>query len=250
MSFDVTSFEAEDGSSIDPFGTGFEIFFDGPMLKLAAGDNAALEGQTVKMFWKDDAGEYHFEEKPKLEDLGNGRFVYRVDPDRAKEAGFWTGKSPMIVDAKAASTDGERKTIVFRNKNIVSSGDLVVSANPDHVTFHSKTFAVSNTPIQGRIGYLPTDAVEPIPVPADQFVSFSRIFDDSRIGLLIVKAINENVPDSPTTYELRLRGEYEFYWENDPIKMQTQVDGHFYSIVIPDLKTLYSNRTIILELEK
>jgi hypothetical protein len=143
---------------------------------------------------------------------------------------------------------GERKTIYFKKKSIVSNGQITISANPKHVTYHSKTFNVSSEPITGRIGYLPTGSVEPTMVPFEQFVSFTRIHDGGRIGSLTVKSTNESAPDAPTYYELRLRGEYEFYWENDPIQVMSQIDGIHYSATIPDLKTLWEtpNKTIVL----
>ena len=107
----------------------------------------------------------------------------------------------------------------------------------------------------GRIEYMKVDddgnevQTEPTTMPADQFVSVSRVYDDSRIGSLIVKAKNEFNLLENTYYELRLRGEYEFKWTNDPIKIQTQVDGKFYSITLPDLKYLYENTTIVLKKE-
>lgn len=259
VSFDVTSFKAEDGSSVEPFGTGFEIFIDAPMLKLEYGMNVTLdafadkfEDLDVEMYDKDAFGNGYVVNKPKLEDLGNGRFVYRVDARSGYERGYWPNQYPLIKDGTRDKeyTKGDRKTIRFRKNSIVSQGNIVISANPDHVTYHSKTFVVSNQPIMGRIGYLPEGASEPVPVPADQFVSFSRVLDDSRIGSLIVKAYNESNPRENTYYELRLRGEYEFRWTNDPIKVQMQVDGKFYSTIIPDLATLYSNNVIILALEK
>lgn len=259
VSFDVTSFKAEDGSSVEPFGTGFEIFIDAPMLKLEYGMNVTadswadkFEDILVEMYDKDAFGNGYVANKPKLEDLGNGRFVYRVDARSGYERGFWPDQYPLIKDGTRDKeyTKGDRKTIRFRKNSIVSQGNIVISANPDHVTFHSKTFVVSNQPIEGRIGYLPAGASEPIPVPADQFVSFSRVLDDSRIGSLIVKSLNEMIPDAPTTYELRLRGEYDFHWKNDPIRIQTQVGAKFYSITIPDLDYLYNNRTIVLEPEE
>ena len=69
-------------------------------------------------------------------------------------------------------------------------------------------------------------------------------------GSLIVKANNDANPLEGTYYDLRLRGEYEFNWRNDPIKVQTQIGGKFYSTIIPDLETLYNNTTILLSLEK
>lgn len=259
VSFDVTSFKAEDGSSVEPFGTGFEIFIDAPMLKLEYGMNVTadsyadkFEDLKVEMYDKDAFGNGYVVKKPKLEDLGNGRFVYRVDARSGYERGFWPNQYPLIKDGTRDKeyTKGDRKTIRFRKNSIVSQGNIVISANPDHVTFHSKTFVVSNQPIMGRIGYVLAEGGDPIPVPADQFVSFSRVLDDSRIGSLIVKAVNESNPTENTYYELRLRGEYEFRWENDPIKIQTQIGGKYYSTQIPDLKTLYNSTTIVLTADK
>ena len=261
ISFDVTSFhtgEGENKKSIDPFGTAFEIFIDAPMLKLEKGMNKSVgysqtgknfEDIYVQMFDKKDDGTHYTESKPKLEDLGNGRFVYRVNDLNYAEYGYWGNEAPLIRDEYYNyELAGERKTIYFKKKSIVSSGQITISANPKHVTYHSKTFNVSSEPITGRIGYLPTGSVEPTMVPFEQFVSFTRIHDGGRIGSLTVKSTNESAPDAPTYYELRLRGEYEFYWENDPIQVMSQIDGIPYSATIPDLKTLWEtpNKTIVL----
>ena len=124
------------------------------------------------------------------------------------------------------------------------------------MTYHSKTFKVSNKPIEGRIGYLPVDengveATEPVNVPAGQFVSFVRVYDESRIGSLNVFSFDENNPQAMTYYQLRLRGEYDFNWKNDPIKVMTQIDGKYYSTILPDLQTLYNmpSKRIVLKLE-
>lgn len=255
VSFDVTSFHTKDidgnNISIDPFGTAFEIFIDAPMLKLEYGMNQIYgdkyEDIKVTMFDKDANGIGYTEEKPKLEDLGNGRFVYRVDAVPGYERGCWNGNPPFIKDVtKGNLTNGDRKTIYFKKNSIVSNGEITVSANPDHVTYHSKTFKVSNTPITGSIKYK-TDGVA-IHVPHGQFVSFAREYDGSRIGSMTVVGDEYN-PEVETHYELRLRAEYDFGWVGDPIKILTQVDGEYYSAVIEDLSTLYNNRNIVLELE-
>lgn len=258
VAFDITNYmSTTENKPIDPFGTGFEVFIDAPMLELKVGDNDNIENKTVEMFDKRENGEHYRENKPKLEDLGNGRFVYRVHADEFEEKKYWpkdNAHTALIKGDPYWSQQGDRKIIKFRKTSIVSSGQIVVSANPKHVTYHSKTFNITNQPIVGRIGYIPEDEngnkQEPVMMPAGQFVSFSRILDDSRIGSLNVNSTNEWAPDAPTEYELRLRGEYEFRWENDPIKIQTQVGGKFYSKVFPDLKTLYENTTIVLDLER
>lgn len=258
ISFDVTSFKANDGSSVDPFGHAFEIFIDAPMLELEYGRNECygdkFEDADVQMFEKDADGNGYVVKKKKLEDLGNGRFVYRVDAKYMYERGWWPGTQPLIKDSskQSAALNGDRKTLYFKKKSIVSQGAITISANPDHVTYHSKTFNISNTPIQGRIGYVPEGSSEPVMVPAGQFVSFARVYDGSRIGTLTVRSTNEDAPDAPTYYELRLRAEYDFNWENDPIKLMCSIDGKYYSIELADLKTLYEtpNKTIVLQYDE
>ena len=245
VSFDVTSFKAADDTSVDPFGTGFEIYIDAPMLKLVAGDNPAIEGAAVAMFEKNADGSLpsnvpHF---PKLQDLGDGRFVYRVDPDRTVEAGFWNSSPPLISDDKASQA-GERKTIRFRTNSIVSSGDITISSDQEQVVYHSKTFKLSNTPMTGEILYKDSEGATPKPLPANQFVSFSRLYDGSRIGSMLIGADGN--------YTLRLRREYEFYWRNDPIELVAHVDDgnpatdDYYYAQIQDLETLSESSQIVL----
>ena len=256
VSFDLTGFTANDNTVVDPFGTGFEVYIDAPMLELASGLNKSVQGVDlssiqVQMFDKDENDNGYFENKPKLEDLGNGRFVYRVDAYAADEAAYWTDSStlnqPLILRSGAQSY-GERKTIYFKKKSIVSNGVITVSANPDHVTYHSKSFKVSSTPILGMIGYKVADG-DIRKVPAGQFVTFTRKFDGTRIGSLTVKSRDENLPDARTYYELLLRAEYEFYWENDPIEVMCSIDGVYYSAEISSLKDLWENmdKSIVLE---
>lgn len=236
ISFDITSFKGNDtkGTSVDPFGTGFEIYIDAPMLTLASGDNAAIEGKTVAMFEKNPDGTMPepVASKAKLEDLGDGRFVYRVDPDRDTERGFWNNSTVKIADATNANQAGERKTIIFKTKDIVSTGNITISSNSEQVVYYSKTFRISNTPVNGTIKYGTTN------VPAGQFISFTRVYNGSRIGSV-------NVTENGI-YELKLRKEYEFYWTNDPVKLVTSVGGKYYSATINSLEELYNNHDIVL----
>jgi hypothetical protein len=202
----------------------------------------------VEMFDKTPEGVHTNEMKPKLEDLGNGRFVYRVNALNFEEYYHWS-EAPLIHDNYYNfPMYGERKVFYFKKNSIVSKGEITISANPDHVTYHSKTFRVSNTPITGIIGYQPEDEngnkLDPQRLPAEHFVSFTRVLDGSRIGVLAVK--EDPHGGANTTYELKLRGEYDFNWENDPIEITAQVDGVLYSYTLNDLSTLYENRTILL----
>ena len=262
VAFDVTSYQGTDGTSVHPFGSDFEIFIDAPMLELDEEDpqNAKLLKANVTTFDKRADGTHFTEDKPKLQDLGNGRFVYRVDGNGAVERDHWdTTKDEYKAKIEDASIpagqgitqDGERKVLKFRTKNIVSAGEITVSANPEHITYHSKTFNVSNTPIKGSIKYK-TESNEEIQLPFGQFVSFTREYDGNRIGSLVVTSNNEDDPTEPTYYELRLRAEYAFEWTQDPIILVTQIDGKYYTKKIDDLKTLYemaeNEEPVILEL--
>ena len=243
--------ESNDLISIDPFGHAFEIFIDAPMLKLEKGMNKVYDGTSrdfedvsVTMFDKDASGKGYTETKPKLEDLGNGRFVYRVHAKNFDEYSYWGDAVPLIQDEYYNfPLAGERKTIYFKKKSIVNSGKIVVSANPNHVTYHSKTFNVSSAPITGSIKYK-TAGGEALVIPEDQFVSFTRIQDGLRIGSLTVK----DVKADGTNYELRLRAEYQFKWTHDPIEVISQIDGKYYSAEVTDLATLYNSPDILLEL--
>jgi hypothetical protein len=115
---------------------------------------------------------------------------------------------------------------------------------------------VLNSPLAGAIEYYPVDendeeSLIPVQVPFGQFVSFTRVADGSRIGSLTIKTEDEDDPDAATSYELRLRAEYDFEWTNDPIKVTTSIGGHYYSAILPDLKTLYNmpNHRISLKLD-
>lgn len=48
---------------------------------------------------------------------------------------------------------GERKTLHFTTKSIVSAGDIVISSNEEKVVFYSKTFRVTNKSMGGNIYY-------------------------------------------------------------------------------------------------
>ena len=239
ISFDVTSFMALDNSSVDPFGTGFEIFIDAPMLELAA--NPAIEGAMVEMFEKNADGSLPttITKKPKLENLGNGRFVYRVDSDRATEAAFWGDEMAQIKDnATTSDQKGERKTIKFKTNAIVNNGKVVVSSNPDHIIFNSKTFDITNLPISGEIVYLDENGVEQ-KLAKGHFVAFAQKYTNNRIGFFTIVDLGK--------FELRLRTGYTYSWENDAVIVDAQVDGGYYSVEIADLKSLKSNPKIVLK---
>lgn len=230
IAFDVTSFKANDGSSVDPFGSGFEIYIDAEMLELDEAAHAELLSAQVAIYDKQvDAGgniTMVSNNKPKLEKLSDGRYVYRVDGDRATEAGFFT--TAALGGEKVAK---ERKVLKFKTKEAVSSGKITISSNEEHVVYHSKTFNVINTPISGNITY-GVDASSQSAVAANQFISFARKADGSRIGSITVTAAGK--------YELRLRKEYDFDWAgDDPVELYTSIGGEYYMAEFANVKALF-----------
>ena len=201
--------------SVDPFGAGFEIYIDAPMLKLDETSPLVTAG------------------KLKEHDTIAGRFVYTVDADRTAESAF--GYAPAaITDAKAASgvQNGERKRLVFRTRNIVSAGEITISSD-ENVVFYRKTFKVQNSSITGRLQYF-KDGVA-TDVPAGSFVPFEVWPTYNRIGTVTVNDGGQ--------YELRLRSEYIYQWNTDKVKFQ-YVDsstGKVYYKEFASLNALYSS---------
>ena len=215
IAFDITSFKAEDDASVDPFGEAFEVYIDAEMLELA--DNAALDAATV-------GGQ------KKLEKLSNGRFVYRVDANRATEATFGTAQA--LTGEKVAA---ERRVVKFKTREAVSAGEITISSNQEQVVYHSKSFNVSNRPIAGDITY-GDDASNQTALPANQFVSFSLVKNGSRIGSM---TITEN-----GKYELRLRKEYQFNWTGDKVELYTSIGNVYYRAEFADVSTLVASPAI------
>ena len=213
IAFDVTSFRGSDGKSVDPFGERFTIFIDAPMLEL--GTNTGLGN--------------------KLKEVSPGRFAYTVDADREAERKHFTGSTVVNTDPTAGVNQaGERKTLHFKVKDIVSAGDIRISSDQSQVVFYTKTFTVTNTPIKGTIHYLNNQ-----PVPNGAFVAFERESDRSRIGAITVNANGQ--------YELRLRKEYVFNWHTDPIVFHYDAgNGITYTCRVANLATLFSNPNVVL----
>ena len=212
VAFDVTSFIEEENDDVnnavvDPFGSPFDIYIQTPNLELGKNQNSNIE---------------------KVDNTG--LYVYHVNANREEEAQAWSGT------AIQSNTSGERKVITFTTKDIVTEGDIVIYTNPDVVSYKTKTFNVTNAPIQGTIIYNETD------VPKGTFVSFSREFDGSRIGSITVTENGE--------YQLRLRKEYEFTWDqNDPVKLYAKIGEAYYVATYPNLATLFASPDINLVYE-
>ena len=222
IAIDITSFAGSDGKSVDPFGEEFEIYIDAPMLAL--GSNPGLDG--------------------KLYEASPGRFVYKVDADRDKERNYFPGSNVVnkdnTPDANVNQT-GERKTLHFTTKSIVSAGDIVISSNEEKVVFYSKTFRVTNKSMGGNI-YYEDESGSRQPIPSSAFVAFERVSNSSRIGAVTVTADGR--------YELRLRKEYTFDWYTNPVQFHYKLGGKVYHRTYESLSDLFDNQgDVVLTLE-
>ena len=122
ISFDVTSFTGSDGKSVDPFGEGFEIYIDAPMLEI---DDARLKECNLD------------KSKLKADPNTEGRFIYTVEANREDERLYGVGEA-LQKDNVAGNQAGERKKLPFKTKSVVSAGDIVVSSNNKQVVFFEK----------------------------------------------------------------------------------------------------------------
>lgn len=227
VAFDITSFtanaETAGGATVDPFGRSFKVYIDAPMLEIDTDVTSNWTSEKRAKFYYDNS---------------LNKFVYEVDADRTEEAAFWSGSK--TTHNYSNQIDGERKVLPFKAKNIVSTGKITISADPEEVTYDEKVFNISNRPITGSITY-----DNNTPVPAGSFVSFALISNNSRIGSMTIKANG--------SYELRLRPEYEFDWDTaagtNTITIDYQSGGKTYSAEIEDLAALVANPSINLTLQ-
>lgn len=238
IEFDVTSFTSSirgvdeigntiilplaEQESVDPFGTAFDIFIDAPMLEL---DKTSELYETGKV-----------EEDP----LVPGRFIYHVAATRDAER---SGTLEAVEDVLTSeSQTGERKSIPFRTKNIVSAGEITISSDESKVVFYKKKFNINNSSITGNISYRPAGGSE-IPVPAGSFVPFEVEPTYNRIGTMTISGEG--------AFELRLRSEYEYDWNTDNVKLQ-YIDGNgiIYEKTYGSLNSFYSSLSGVIILEE
>ena len=230
VEFDVTSFTStiegasdEEQVSVDPFGTAFDIYIDAPMLELDKTSALYTSGKVT--------------EDPSVE----GRFIYHVAADRnAERSGSLAAAQ---TDGKASvSQVGERKSIPFLTKDIVSAGEIVISSDISKVVYYKKVFKVHNSSLTGRIQYRSASTDQVTDIPEDSFVPFEVLPTYNRIGTTTIGAGGQ--------FEIRLRAEYEFDWTTDDVKFQyTDAQGIIYEKTFASLNSLYSSLSspIILE---
>lgn len=230
IEFDVTSFKSSirgnDGSilpddqqmSVDPFGTAFDIYIDAPMLQIDETSELYTSGKVTKY--------------PTIE----GRFVYHVAATRDAER---SGLLVATEDIKTtASQVGERKSIPFKTKGIVTAGEILISSDESKVVFYQKKFRIQNSSMTGQIQYRKDGTV--VNIPEGSFVPFEVDPTYNRIGTVTV--------GNGGQYELRLRSEYRYDWNTDKVKFQFVEGGVTYEKTFASLNALNSSTgPIILE---
>lgn len=207
LDFEVASFRSQmigdDGDilpdsqqvDVDPFGTAFDVYIDAPMFDLDLNQSLVESGKLV--------------EDPDVA----GRFIYHVDADESVENGYI-------------------KSINFFPKDIVSSGEIKITADPEVVIYYEKVFRINNSSIEGTIQYNDGGVLKD--VPANSFVPFEMLPTYNRIGVVTVHDNGE--------FEIRLRSEYKYDWNLDDIKFQfTDEAGNTYETEYSSLDELYDS---------
>ena len=235
IELDITSFTStnkdqnggllplEQQTSVDPFGTAFDIYIDAPMLKIDESSHLFESGKLRRDTTKE------------------GRFIYSVEADRADEQHFGS-LSALVTDTKATSQAGERKVLPFLTKSIVSAGDIVISSDESKVVFYTKKFKVQNSSIEGTLQYRRKADGAIVAVPEGSFVPFEVEPTYNRIGTVSIH--------SNGAFELRLRSEYKYDWNTDNVKLQfIDEAGVIYEKVFDSIGALHSSlgNPIILE---
>ena len=226
---DVTSFKGSDGRSVHPFGehfgTEFDIYIDAPMLE--------IDYSRINSNWLAANNPSLKVDKLRKHPTIAGRFIYTVERERNDERqygfapAFNTDESTSgydrfgrIVTGITQDQTGERKSLPFKKSAITVGGDIVISSDVEKVVYWEKRFSVDTKHLEGAIYYEKNDSQ--VPVPKDTFVAFVRLRTGARIGVVAI------VEDG--RFELNLRDEYQFAWEDDSVDFYfTDADGVVYS---------------------
>jgi hypothetical protein len=227
--FDITSFKGSDGRSVHPFGEmfgeEFEVYIDAPMLEI---DVNRLPGNWLKVN-NDNLTNDKLRKHPTIP----GRFIYTVSKKRDDERAFGDAEAHNKDNAKfqydnfgriesvtTINQAYERKCLPFKKTSITSKGDIVITSNKEKVVYWDKTFQVNTEHIRGNIYYQKGD--KQLPIPHNAFVAFARKHTGARIGVMSIKADGQ--------FELNLRDEYQFAWEDDSIDFYyTDTEGNVYN---------------------
>lgn len=237
--FDITSFKGSDGCSVHPFGEHFgdhfEVYIDAPML--------VIDYDRYPDSWRaannsSGIGVDKLRPHPTIP----GRYIYTVDRhrDHERQFGYMINATEYLSVANVDMADrefnefgqkvptngrinqtGERKSLPFKKTSITAGGDIHITTNKERIVFWDKTFKVETTHIKGEIYYEKSGVRHPI--PKDAFVAFVRLRTGARIGVVTITEDGR--------FELNLRDEYQFAWEDDSIDFYyTDDKGDVYSL--------------------
>jgi hypothetical protein len=262
--FDITSFEGSDGCSVHPFGENFgdpfEVYIDAPMLE--------IDYNRYPEAWRAENGKLGVDKLRKHPTIP-GRYIYTVDRhrDHEREYGgvglavanvdnaqkhFDQFGHKVAIDAPINQT-GERKLLPFKKTSITAGGDINITTDKNAIIYWDKTFNVETSHIIGKI-YYEKDGKR-VAIPKDAFVAFVRLRTGARIGVVTIT--------DDGMFELNLRDEYQFKWEDDSIDFYyTDANGNVYNFNYTengvakavDLNLLYTliierNEPIVLSME-
>ena len=234
--FDITSFKGSDSCSVHPFGENFgdhfEVYIDAPMLEIDYDHERYPES-----WYKENNGSGLNVDKLRRDPTTPGRFIYTVDRHRNHEREFGAeGLSVVNVDLSTTQFNkfgqkvpvegsidqtGERKCLPFKKTSITAGGDIHITTDKDRIVFWDKTFNVETEHIKGEIYYKDSKG-EQHPVPHNAFVAFVRLRTGARIGVATIYEDGK--------FELNLREEYTYSWDDDPIDFYyTDSDGVVYN---------------------
>ena len=226
---DITSFKGSDGRSVHPFGehfgTAFDVYIDAPMLE--------IDYSRMPQNWLAANNPNLSADKLRKHPTIAGRFIYTVECKREDERQYGfapaynTDESTSCLDEYGRlksgvrqNQEGERKSLPFKKTAITAGGDVVISSDESKVVFWQKRFSVDTKHIMGEI-YYRKNGVD-IPLPKDAFVAFVRLRTGARIGVVTIS--------NDGKFELNLRGEYQFAWNDDSIDLYfTDADGTVYN---------------------
>jgi hypothetical protein len=224
LSFDITSFEGTDGSSVDPFGTAFDVYIDAPMFELNTDDPLTSGLMTISDI--SNMG------KAKLEQTADGRIIYRVTSNRELESAVWMAnghyEKAAVADPKAASQMGERKCISLKPKNKTAiGGTITISADPEIITFNSQTFDVTCKALSFDLKF-GTDKAD---APVGHSVSFYNKTTGERIYSTTISEEGK--------CEFRFNPARPFDMDSDEVVITMQNGGKYYSaeVMIGNLAT-------------
>ena len=245
---DVTSFKGSDGRSVHPFGehfgTEFDIYIDAPMLE--------IDYDRINDNWLAEKNPALNVDKLRKDPTTPGRFIYTVDREREEERKYGNAVAfnkdeatsgydeyGRLVTNTTYNQQGERKCLPFKKTAITIGGDIEISSDSEKVVFWQKRFSIDTENLEGNIYY--EKGGRTIPMPKDAFVAFVRLRTGARIG--VVSIIEDG------KFELNLRDEYQFAWEDDSIDFYyTDDEGVVYNFNYTengvekavDLSTLYN----------